>query len=101
MLSNGPFVLEEWVHGASMRMMRNPYYWDSDSIHLDAINIPYITNDPNARFNLFMDDRIVMASNLDKSATKMALLNRQKLLSFRDGSVFFIEFNQYSKSSSG
>ena len=93
MLSNGPFVLEEWVHGASMRMAKNPYYWDADSIHLDAINIPYVTNDPNARFNLFMDNKIVMARNLDKSATKMALLNRQKLLSFRDGSVFFIEFN--------
>ena len=93
MLSNGPFILEEWVHGASMRMTRNTHYWDRESIHLDAINIPYITSDPNARFNLFMDDRIVMARNLDKSATKMALLNRQKLLSFKDGSVFFIEFN--------
>ena len=93
MLSNGPFVLTEWVHGASLRMEKNPYYWDAESIHLDAINVPYITADPNSIFNLFMDNKIALARNLDYSATKMALQRRQKLQSFKDGSVFFIEFN--------
>lgn len=93
MLSNGPFTLTEWVHGASLRMEKNNDYWDADAIKLDAINVPYITSDPNARFNLFMDEKIAMANSLDYSATKMALQERQKLRSFRDGSVFFIEFN--------
>lgn len=93
MLSNGPFVLTEWIHGAALRMEKNPYYWDAQAIKLDAINVPYITTDSNARFNLFMDDKIAMATGLDISATKMAMQKRQKLLSFRDGSVFFIEFN--------
>jgi oligopeptide transport system substrate-binding protein len=93
MLSNGPFTLTEWVHGASLRMEKNNDYWDAEAIKLDAINVPYITGDPNARFNLFMDEKIAMANSLDYSATKMALQERQKLRSFRDGSVFFIEFN--------
>jgi oligopeptide transport system substrate-binding protein len=93
MLSNGPFILTEWVHGASLRMEKNPHYWNRAAVHLNAVNVPYITEDPNARFNLFMDEKIVMASQLDSSATKMALQGRQKLKSFRDGSVFFIEFN--------
>jgi oligopeptide transport system substrate-binding protein len=97
MVFNGPFMLTEWVHGASMRMEKNPYYWNRDAISLNAINVPYITTDPNARFNLFMDDKIVMASQLDSSATKMALQERQKLKSFVDGSVFFIEFNHREK----
>jgi oligopeptide transport system substrate-binding protein len=93
MLSNGPFTLTEWIHGSSLRMVKNPYYWDKAAIKLDAINMPYITSDPNAGFNLFMDDKVAMGSRLDYSATKMALHERQKLRSFRDGSVFFIEFN--------
>jgi oligopeptide transport system substrate-binding protein len=93
MLSNGPFTLTEWVHGASLRMVKNPYYWNADAIKLDAINIPYITADPNARFNLFMDEKIAMARSLDYSSTKMALQERQQLRSFRDGSVFFMEYN--------
>jgi len=93
MISNGPFVLTDWVHGASLRLEKNPHYWNADAIKLDAINIPYITSDPNARFNLFMDGKIALARNLDYSAAKMALHRRQKLRSFQDGTVFFIEFN--------
>jgi oligopeptide transport system substrate-binding protein len=93
MLSNGPFILTEWVHGAALRMEKNPYYWNRGAIKLNAINVPYITENPNSRFNLFMDDKIAMATSLDISAMKMAMQKRQKLLSFRDGSVFFIEFN--------
>jgi oligopeptide transport system substrate-binding protein len=93
MLSNGPFILRKWVHGASMRMEKNPHYWNRDAIELAAVNVPYITEDPNARFNLYMDNRIALATGLDSSATKMALNKRQNLRSFRDGSIFFIEFN--------
>jgi oligopeptide transport system substrate-binding protein len=96
MLSNGPFTLTGWVHGASLRMEKNPNYWNATAIKLDAINVPYITEDPNARFNLFMDNKIVMATGLDKSASRMAMQKRQKLKSFRDGTTFFIEFNHRS-----
>ncbi len=93
LLSNGPFIMTDWVHGASMRWEKNPHYWNREAINLDAINVPYMTEDPNARFNLYMDNRIAMATGLDSSATKMALRKRQNLRSFRDGSTFFIEFN--------
>ena len=93
MLSNGPFVLTEWVHGASMRMEKNPYYWNAEATRLNAINVPYFTEDANARFNLFMDDKISMATGLDISSMKMAMQQRQKLRSFRDGTVFYIGFN--------
>jgi oligopeptide transport system substrate-binding protein len=93
MLSNGPFILTEWVHGASLRMEKNPYYWNREAVHLNAINVPYITEDSNARFNLFMDDKIAMAQSLDAAAMKMALRERQKLKSFRDGTIFYLGFN--------
>ncbi len=93
MISNGPFTLTKWVHGAELRMEKNPHYWNRDAIHLSAINVPYITSDANARMNLYMDNKIVMATGLDSSATKTAMYNRQKMLSFSDGTVFFIEFN--------
>ncbi|MFT5482712.1 MAG: oligopeptide transport system substrate-binding protein [Halieaceae bacterium] len=97
MISNGPFTLTNWMHGAKLRMEKNPYYWNRDAIHLDAINVPYITSDANARMNLYMDGKIVMATGLDSSATKTAMYNRQKMLSFSDGTVFFIEFNHRSE----
>ncbi|MEE4659032.1 MAG: peptide ABC transporter substrate-binding protein [Halieaceae bacterium] len=93
LLSNGPYVLTRWVHGAAMRFEKNPHYWRRDEVALNAINAPYFTSDSNARFNLFMDDKIAMATSLDLSAMKMALQRRQKLKSFRDGTIFYIGFN--------
>ncbi len=93
LLSNGPYMLTKWVHGASMRMEKNPHYWRRDQVSLNAINVPYFTSDSNARFNLFMDDKIAMATSLDVSAMKMALRERQKLKAHRDGTVFYVGFN--------
>ena len=58
MLYNGPFILTRWVHGASLRMDKNPNYWNASKVNLDAIDAPYITPDDMARFNLFKDKKI-------------------------------------------
>jgi oligopeptide transport system substrate-binding protein len=91
-LYNGPFVISEWVHGASLTMDRNPYYWDSERAKLDTIDFAYITSDVNARLNLFKDNKIaytqLQAENLNE-----AMEQRWKIDRFMDGSVFYIEFN--------
>ena len=51
MLYTGPFVITSWVHGASLLLERNPYYWDQAQINLSTINVGYITADATARLN--------------------------------------------------
>lgn len=91
-LMNGPFKLEDWVHGASLRMVKNENYWDRDNIYLNEINAAYITSDTRARLNLFLDDKIVYTS-LDGDTYKDALANQLRIRSFTTGSVFFLEYN--------
>ena len=62
MLYNGPFVISSWVHGASLRLEKNPSYWDADRIKLNAIDHAYINTDPNAVLNLFKDDKVALTS---------------------------------------
>ena len=62
LLYNGPFEMTEWVHSASLRMVKNSNYWNHQSINLNAINADYITADTRARLNLFTDDKIVYTS---------------------------------------
>lgn len=92
MLYNGPFVITSWVHGASLRMDRNPEYWDGGRTKLNAIDFAYITSDPNATLNLFNDNKIayatLQAENLNEAMERRWHINR-----FMDGSVFYIEFN--------
>lgn len=93
LLSNGPFKLTDWVHGASLRMDKNPEYWDAERIQLDAIDIPYITADPSAAYNLFVDGKVDMLV-IGKDNLARAQADRLKMKAFADGTVAFMEFNQ-------
>jgi oligopeptide transport system substrate-binding protein len=37
MVSNGAFVLSEWVQGASVLLTRNHHYWNDAATHLDGV----------------------------------------------------------------
>ena len=92
LLFNGPFTITKWVHGARIRLEKNPQYWDSSRIKLNAIDHAYITTDPNTTLNLFKDGKIA-TTNLNAENLNEALLNRWKIRRFADGAIFFIEIN--------
>ncbi|NIM92869.1 MAG: hypothetical protein GTO18_04040 [Anaerolineales bacterium] len=37
-VSNGPYVMTEWIHGSELNMMKNPYWPDADSVQIDQIH---------------------------------------------------------------
>ena len=92
LLTNGPFKLTSWVHGASLILEKNPLYWDAERLHVDRIEIPYITSDPNTAYNLFLDKKVdtlgISKENLDR-----AQADRLKMKAFADGSVWYMDFN--------
>jgi oligopeptide transport system substrate-binding protein len=92
LLYSGPFAITSWVHGSSMRLEKNPYYWDSGRIKLDAINFGYMTPDSSTLLNLYKDGRIVTV-DLTAEMLEGAMQQRWQLDSFMDGSVFFVDFN--------
>ena len=71
-LYNGPFRISKWVHGAQLRFEKNPYYWDSDRIKLNVIDMPYVTNDANAVLNLYKDGKIATAPLQRRNAQRRA-----------------------------
>lgn len=92
LLYTGPFMITRWVHGASLRMERNPYYWGTDRIKLDTLNFAYITSDVNATLNLFKANSIAYTS-LSTDNLPDALNQRFPMRRFMDGSVFYLAFN--------
>jgi oligopeptide transport system substrate-binding protein len=86
-------VLKEWIHGASLVMERNPRYWNAAQIQLDRIEIPYVTSDANARFNLFRDGRVDVLESLGRDELKRAQAQRFRMKSFADGTLGYMEFN--------
>lgn len=92
LLYNGPFMMTRWVHGAHVRLEKNPHYWNRDAIQLNVIDMPYVTSDTNAWVNLFKDGAIVTAT-LGPEQLDDAMKLRWNLGRYNDGSVFYIDFN--------
>ena len=92
LLSNGPYVVTEWIHGSSMLWEKNPYYWNDQKGFLDEIVTAYITHDVNAKLNLFKDGQIVETS-LVAPMLPTAMEQRWQIDRFMDGTLFFLEFN--------
>jgi oligopeptide transport system substrate-binding protein len=96
MVFNGPFRITRWVHSAALRMEKNPRYWNRDVVHLNVIDIPYITPDSAARFNLFKDGKIAIEEGLvglEAEQLRNALDSRLRIHSHSDGTLFYLEFN--------
>ena len=96
LLSNGPFMLTRWEHGASFRFEKNPYYWDKERVKLSAVDVPYITTDSNATLNLYRDGKIAMVGQspgLGSESLKQALVAGWPIHQMRDGSVWYLQMN--------
>ena len=71
LLSNGPFILDSWIHNSSMRLNRNEQYWARDEIRLAGMDIGYITADTRSLMNLFKSGELA-ALRLDENILKDA-----------------------------
>lgn len=92
LLYNGPFTIKRWVHGAELRLEKNPRYWNPSLVQIKAIDFAYFTTDANAEINLFKDKKIAMA-NVAETNLNDAMIQGWKLNRFMDGGVFYLSFN--------
>ncbi|WP_067728555.1 peptide ABC transporter substrate-binding protein [Oceanobacillus damuensis] len=51
-VANGPFMLESWDHDSEMVFVKNPEYWDADTVKLDKIHWAMV-NDTNTQYQMF------------------------------------------------
>jgi oligopeptide transport system substrate-binding protein len=92
LLFNGPFSIARWVHGAHVRLEKNPQYWNRDAIQLNVIDMPYVTSDTTAVVNLFKDGSIVSAG-LGSEQLDEAMKLRWHVGRYNDGSLWYLDFN--------
>ncbi len=92
LLYNGPFVLSRWDHGARLTLDKNPLYWNANEIRLNQIDMPFITGDISAGFNLFLDRNIALAQ-LNAETLGVASERGIPLKLFDTSAFYFLEFN--------
>lgn len=57
MVSNGAFQLETWKFNDRIEVVRNPYYWDKDTVKLNAIRFLPISN-PFTEARMFFNQQL-------------------------------------------
>lgn len=73
-ISNGPFMITEWVEGEYILMQKNPNYWNADAITLNSIKF-MLMEDSNAILNAYQTGDILCAKDLPSN--ELAALSTQ------------------------
>ena len=100
---NGPFKIENWDNGNSMVLVKNETYWDAENVYLEKINMTKI-QEFATQAQLFeaqeLDISGAQQDYIDKWIEKADAGEFQKLIG-EDTGVFYLYFNQTSKSADG
>ena len=62
-ISNGPYSLAEVTPGASLRLVRNKFYWNSDAVTFDEVRFELVP-DENAEFTRFRAGDLDVTNNV-------------------------------------
>jgi oligopeptide transport system substrate-binding protein len=101
LLSNGPWVMKEWKHKESFKLVKNDNYWNKGNIKIDEVNLK-VVNDVATRTNLLktgkLDGAAIQATDLKdfEDAATLNQYNLQPLVNMPDYTVFYIDFNHFN-----
>ena len=73
---NGAFVLTHWGFKQSIRLERNPHYWDRSTIDVDSIQV-HITADPYAALLAYETGSVDLVHGLESSVARVLMLEQQ------------------------
>jgi oligopeptide transport system substrate-binding protein len=63
LVGNGPFKLAAWEHNSKITLVKNPGYWDRNTVKLEKIVMTMVDN-PNTALAMFENGQIDMGGNL-------------------------------------
>lgn len=87
MVYSGPFMIEKWARGEGITLVKNPNYWDADSVKLDKVNM-LLVEEVNTRQQMFEQGQIDILEGLNAEYVE---LTKEKVEKNE------IQMNEYSK----
>ncbi|PTX64291.1 oligopeptide transport system substrate-binding protein [Melghirimyces profundicolus] len=90
MVYNGPFVLKDWEHEQSYRLVKNESYWDAGSVKLDEAQVRIIPDSVEAT-NLYTSGEVDMAPLSDSLV--QAFKGNPEFVPVERGATFLLLYN--------
>lgn len=92
-VTNGAYIISEWVHDSHVLMTKNDSYFNADTIHVPKVKYVMLA-DENARINAFKSGQLDM---FDIFGPQIALLEKEGsdiVQSYYDNTVYTLQFNK-------
>ncbi|QBS37302.1 peptide ABC transporter substrate-binding protein [Thermaerobacter sp. FW80] len=93
---NGPFVIKEWEHGNSLRLEKNPNYWDAQTVKLDYIDFVMVP-DAAAYINAYEAGELDITGVPGEYKEQFERDHANELGTYEDGGTFYLVLNQTKK----
>ena len=71
-ICNGPFQLKQWRHGSELEAVKNPLYWDAETVKLTTIVLTMI-EDEHTELNMYENNELDWAGSPNSSIPPEAL----------------------------
>lgn len=91
-ISNGPFKLAEYKIGSHFTFVKNPYYWDADSVKLPGIKAVIVT-DANTSLQGYQAGEIDVTSLLPPAQIPQLIAEDPNVVVAADTGAQFLNFN--------
>jgi oligopeptide transport system substrate-binding protein len=91
---NGPFLLKDWQHDASLTLEKNPTYWNKDAIKLDKVEMTIVTDSKTA-INMYEAGDVDMVGIPKDFIPQYEAAGKANY--FATGSEFYFQFNVKGK----
>jgi oligopeptide transport system substrate-binding protein len=92
-VSNGPYSLAEVVPGASLRLVRNEFYWNSKAVTFDEVRYELVP-DENAEFTRFRAGELDVTNNVPEQRFEELVSEPGSGLQHRAAlATFYFSFN--------
>ncbi|MBU3128236.1 peptide ABC transporter substrate-binding protein [Clostridium tagluense] len=96
-VSNGPFLLKDWLTQNKITLEKNPYYWDKDKVKLQQINFNILRNIDTRMNELYLGNIDFAASLRPEWSEKLQNTNKFNLMTADKATTSYTMFNQNDK----
>jgi oligopeptide transport system substrate-binding protein len=89
---NGPFVIDNLLHGKEIHLKKNPLYWDASTVKLNRIEILQVT-DENSAYKLYKKGKLDFIGSPFSDLTEEIILNEKKIKSSSSYASYWMYIN--------
>ncbi|GAB6877506.1 peptide ABC transporter substrate-binding protein [Thermaerobacter litoralis] len=93
---NGPFIVKEWNHNNSLRIEKNPNYWDAANVKLDYVDFVMVS-DAAAYINAYEAGELDVTGVPAEFKEQFEQTHADELGRYADGATFYLVLNTTKK----